>query len=241
MKGWQSNSKSHKRAAALLFPITLGAILSCTLPTGQERSNHTPISVTPRITLPQQWTDTPETDPLKELGWAEFQGNGVSLWLPDRYRGGDPTVHLEDIILQIREMGSEFEETAQSLEANPGSFLLWVFDTEVSAVGFRPNVNVVFERVPPEITMAEYLEAALDHIPEEYQVLSTEVTSLGNFSQIGVILLQINLYGHDLKEIGYIIKKGGTIFITTYACNAVEFDTQLPVFEQSIATFEAEG
>ena len=241
MKVWQTSSKAHRLAAVLPFLLLALAVIACSFSAGDDRTSNTALPVTPRITLPPQWTDTPGTDPLKQSGWAEYKGNGVSLWLPERYSRGDPATELETIIQQIREMGPEFEETAQSLEENPGSFLLWVFDSELSSAGFRPNVNVVFERVPPEITMQEYLDAALQHIPEKYQVLSTEVTSIGEHEPIGVIVLQINIYGHDLKEIGYIIKHGGTIFITTYACDAVDFEQQLPIFEQSIATFKAEG
>lgn len=199
-------------------------------------SNYTPAAVTP-ATLPPKWTPTTSNIPTPIPGWERFSTRDFEIWLPERYDGGSPGQEIEVIAEQLSQMGPSFQEVAEALREDPNLIALWMFDTEAETSGFVTNVNLTEEQVSETITVIDYMAAAQDILPEEYQVVGQEVVSLAAYPQAGRLFIDTVVAGTQIKEVLYVIKEGTQMYLITYATIADEFEGRLPTFELSAETF----
>ncbi len=160
------------------------------------------------------------------------------MWLPDTWVGGDVSRDLEVIIKRMRDLGSNYEGTAQMLEQNRSAFLLWAFDPKVGDSGFLTNVNVITEQVPSTVSMDTYLDAATRQLPVGFRAIERGLVSIEGY-ETGRLVLEAALGGQQIKEVIYAVKRETTVWAVTYATSAAEFDRRLPAFEGSIRTFAA--
>ncbi len=222
------------RVGALL--IFLGAILlnsAC----GRDTAFYSDIPLTP-ASLPATWTPTTKPVFAPPAGWILFDSQEVEIWLPDSFKGGDPEQDIPALIDQMRADGGHFAEAAEILESNPGSFLLWMFDSAESASAVLTNLTIVKEIVPVGITVGQYLEAAQSHFPDSYNVIVSGPVTLATEFETGRIVLETSYDGLAIKEIVYVLKLGDIIYGLTFATSVEEFDSRLPVFKQSAETFQ---
>ena len=160
------------------------------------------------------------------------------MWLPDTWVGGDVSKDLGVIIKRLRDLGPNFEGTAQMLEQNRSAFLFWAFDSKIGDSGFLTNVNVVTEQVPSTVSIDTYLDAAIKQLPSGFRAIERGLASIGGY-EAGRIVLEASISGRQIKEVLYVIKRESTVWVVTYATSAEEFDKRLPAFEGSIRTFAA--
>lgn len=177
-----------------------------------------------------------EPAPTSIPGWKKFEGDGVELWLPESFEGGNLDEDLEVIVDRLKQLGPDFENIAQMIEQNPSAFVLWAFDSEVGDAGFLTNVNATREQIFPSITMDTYLDAATKQLPPQFRVVDREIVSLDHY-EAGRLFVDLTISGTEAKEVLYAIKDGDTMWIVVYATGADEFDERLPTFERSINTF----
>ena len=180
-------------------------------------------------------TTQPSATPIP--GWEKFEGQGVELWLPESFEGGDLREDLEVIVERLRNLGPDFEPMAQMIEQNPSMYVIWVFDSEVGPSGFLTNVTITTERVLSAMTLDTYMDIALGQLPDHFQVMERGIVTLGDH-QAGRVVVEFALYGVVAKELMYVIKDGTTIWAITYATGVEVFTERLPIFEQSALTFK---
>jgi hypothetical protein len=230
----------HRAIASLLLcPALLGVACLSSGPTGSARgdlSNYTPVAITANITLPPEWTATPAETATPIPGWRLFEGRSVTVWLPESFIGGDPGQDLNAMLDQLRLLGGRFAESADKLQADPGSFLLWVFDSAPTASGAVTNMTVVKEEVPRDVTMQEYLDAVQGLFPPEMRIVHSGTMSLPRYPEAAQMVLETEVQGLALKEVAYLVKYGSTMWAVTYATGAQDYDALLPTFEQSIVS-----
>ena len=169
------------------------------------------------------------------MGWEKYEGGSVELWLPESYEGGN----LEDIDLvveKLKNLGPDFEQMAQTLEQNPSLFVIWAFDFKVGTSGFLTNVSVAKEKVLSAFTVDTYLDAVINQIPAQFQVVERDIVSLNDL-KAGRLLLEITISGMDVKEMMYVIKDGNFMWVITFTTGANEFVQRLPDFEKIALTF----
>jgi hypothetical protein len=174
--------------------------------------------------------------PTSIPGWEKFAGNGVELWLPESYEGGNLNKDLDTIVDHLRELGPDFENIAQMIEQNPSAFALWAFDSEGSEAGFLTNINVTKEQIFSSITVDTYLDAAIKQFPPEFQLVDRRIVSLDRY-EAGRLLVELTLSSIKAKEALYAIKDDDTMWLVVYATRTSEFEQRLPTFEQSVNTF----
>jgi hypothetical protein len=180
-------------------------------------------------------THTPEPTPIP--GWIKFEGNGVELWLPDTYLGGDLSKDLEVIKEKLKNLGPEYEPSLKAIEQiNPSASLLWAIDSEVSSFGFLSNVNVFKEQVLSTISVDTYIDAIEKQLPSRFKLIERSNIQLDRYSA-GSMLFDSTAPGRQTKEIFYIIKEGNTIYGIVYATYGDEFEQQQVIIEKSINTF----
>lgn len=231
--------RSRAIACLLLFPVLLGLACLSSGPTGPARrdlSNYTPVAVTANITLPPEWTATPDQTATPIPGWHMLEGRGLSIWLPESFLGGDPGQDLDGMLEELRRLGGRFAESADMLQANPSNFILWVFDSASTASGAVTNMTIVREDVPPDITMQEYLDAVQGLFPPEMRIVQSGTMSLPRYPEAAKLVFETEVQGLALKEVAYLVKYGATMWVVTFATGAQDYDQLLPIFEQSITT-----
>ncbi len=189
------------------------------------------VSLTDRAPAPPaQPTPTPIP------GWKALEGEGVTLWLPVSFTGGDPETDLELIVGSVRALGPEYLQLAQMIEQNQTAFVIWAFDAQVGPSGFLTNVNVTREKAPSATTVSAYMEAVVKQLPSDFRVVGREVVALDRY-QAGQLTLEFTVLGRAGKQLSYMIKDGRTMWTVTYSTGADEFERRQPIFEQSAHTF----
>jgi len=181
----------------------------------------------------------PEPTATPIPGWEKFEGEGVELWLPESYDGGDLDEDLDVVVENLRRLGPDFEQMAQIIEQNPTMYVIWAFDSEVGSSGVLSNVALTKERVLSAITMDTYLDAATNQFPAAFEVTERDIVTLGDY-EAGRLVIEFEIQGVGGKELMYAVKDGTTMWAFVYATGADEFDERLPVFEQSALTFAIE-
>jgi hypothetical protein len=170
-------------------------------------------------------------------GWEKFTASGIEIWLPESFEGGDLENDLDVIVEKLKSLGSDFEGIAQAIEANPSTFALWVFNTKVGESGYLTNMNITTEKVLSTITLDTYVDAFKKQIPSSMSITDQQKVQLNQFEAVRLVV-ETDVYNITAKELVYIVKDQNTIWAITYATSGDEFNSLLPVFEQSALTFK---
>ena len=185
----------------------------------------------------------PETVPTIEImptsipGWEKFEANGVELWLPESYDGGNLKEDLQTVVEKIKSLGPEYENMATVIEQNPDMFAVWAFDSNIGASGSLTSTAITFEKVMSVVTIDTYLDAASSQLPASFVVTDRQIVKLNGYDA-GRLVIEFSISGTDGKELMYAVKNGNTFWVLTYGTGADEFDQRLPEFEKSALTFK---
>jgi serine/threonine-protein kinase len=180
---------------------------------------------------------TIETLPTSIPGWEKFEANGVELWLPESYDGGNVKEDLQTVVEKIKSLGPEYQNMATVIEQNPDMFAIWAFDSKIGASGSLTSAAITFEKVMSVITIDTYLDAASSQLPASFVVTDRQIVKLNGYDA-GRLMIEFSISGTDGKELMYAVKNGNTFWVVTYGTGADEFDQRLPEFEKSALTFK---
>jgi hypothetical protein len=205
-------------------------------PTAIPSATPTPVpSITPSITPSPTITLTPTATPIP--GWSIIQGNSVSLWLPDSWRGGNLQDDLDRLLADAAGGASALQQYAGVLAENRDAVNLWAYDTQSTSNFHLTNVNIGQEQVDDAVTVDIYIDAINRNLPENFTVTGRELIDI-NGSSGGRIFIDVLINGLLIKEVMYISKVGNVMWLVTFAATDDTFDTQLQVIEQSVQTLE---
>jgi hypothetical protein len=203
------------------------------------------VTVTPSITpsqttIPSQTptptiTPTPTETPIP--GWSPISGDGVSLWLPDSWQGGNPQDDLDRLLAEAANTAREVSQYAGVLEENRSAINLWAYDTASSGNFHLTNVNIGQEAVDDAITVDLYMDAIDRNLPESFTITGRQLMDILE-NQGGRIFIDVNVNGLVIKEVMYIFKVGDLMWLVTFAAESDVFDAQLPIIEMSMQTME---
>jgi hypothetical protein len=177
-------------------------------------------------------------------GWERFEGEGFEVYLPESYEGGGRPEDLAAVAQTLREAGNE--TMAQAVESSQDYILLYVVDTEISnEFDFYTNVNVIREQNSAinDITIEDYADLTISQLEGFGGIIIVEsgTVNVPGFDawRITEELDAASLFGAEgkLSNVQYLLKKGDTVWVLTYTTESSEFDTRLPIFEQSVLTF----
>jgi hypothetical protein len=172
--------------------------------------------------------------------WQEFQAGRVHLWLPGSFEGGNVDTELPKVVEALRMLGAEYVDMAEYLEQNPGVFVLWVVDTVPGPSGGLANVNVTKEDVPETVSLQEYLDASVDLLPSDFEVVDQGIVTLGD-REVGKLVLSVVSASLRRMSVVYVFRDGARFWNVTYASDAGEFVERTPTWETSIHSFWLEG
>jgi hypothetical protein len=209
--------------------------------TGAAISSATPpVTVTPALNDDPMPTPAPTNAPQPTLiftpttipNWKQINGQGVSLWLPATWMGGS----VQEGAQALLTLGPGYGQYTSQIEANADAILLWAFDANILDGAHITNVTIGSERMPREVRVDTYMEALSTKLPSQFRIIEQSSLEIAG-REAGSLLILVETGGVIVKEIMYIIKEGGTLWLITYAASDIEFETHLPVFELSINTF----
>ncbi len=183
-------------------------------------------------------TDSPTTSAeieseAPQADWQLIQGNGISLYLPPSYIGGNPETDLDEIREGLIAINPEYEQRVEQIEQNAGDIALMAFESEQPQQGFLTNVNITSTEAE-EATLEEYIEAITTQLSQIYTIEdSNSAITVGEYPA-GKITASIEAPDATVKQLFYIIQDESTFWIVTYATTSDAFDERLSEFEQSV-------
>jgi hypothetical protein len=196
----------------------------------QEKPTPEPTFTTEAVVEQPQFTLTGPS------GWSQFSNNEISIWVPGNWDGGDPSNDLDTMLDAIEEANPEFAQYSAAIRANPEAFLYWGFDLN-SSNNFLTNMNLVKERVPSSITVAQYIDALTGQLPAIYNIINTDIYSKGGF-QVGEIVTQVELNGSLIGQIMFIVRGDNAVYALTFTTELAQFDQREDEFRQMFDYFE---
>lgn len=229
----------HRYLIFLLMLLTATS-LACSLFSSEEAPAETSPSSeaeTPTAQLVVTMSPASESEGAEvSTTFARYEGDGMEIWLPDTYEGGDLDEDLDLILDGLNQLGSDFEQIAQMIEQNPSLFAFWAFDSKVGNTAFLTNANVTREEVVSAVDIETYMDLAFSQFPADFQIVEREMVTIDG-QPVGRAILEFAVSNLAGKEILYIYKVGDNIWVITFATSAPEFDRRLPDFEESARTF----
>ncbi len=179
---------------------------------------------------------TPTSAPAAIPGFTKYAASGIEIWFPESWQGGDLENDLDVVVSNLKSMGSEYDQIAQMIEANPTAFVLWVFDPNVGDTGYLTSANLVKEQVLSAITLDTYIEAVKAQLPSSMVIDDQKIVKVGQYDAAR-LEIALDISGVKARELMYIYLYNNTVWALTFATSEGEFSTRLPVFEQSASTF----
>lgn len=217
------STATTRRKGALLGMLGVGLVLICGL-----------CAVLPVLTLLGRRVEAVTAAQAPPPGWQRFSSGRVSIWLPQRFVGGDARQpeHLQRELERADPLVAHL--MLDTLRDNQGVLLLAV-DRQSNFDQFVNHLLVLEERAPARIRLETYMRAALHHAGDQVRVLEQEVIPIGA-QHAGRIVLEQDGACH-CTQLVYIFKSGSSFWSVLFSSASVQFDQLRPLFEQSVQTF----
>ena len=137
-------------------------------------------------------------------------------------------------------MGSIGERMASFIESTRNSTIFWAFDTEVASVATNANIG----NDPASMPVSQFMEEECQQLSAYYQqqiggtadCLETSVVAVGNFKDVGRVVVEESISGTEMKAIQYIIKQGNYFWEVTFTTDASRYSESITIFETAIST-----
>jgi hypothetical protein len=181
-------------------------------------------------------TPTPRPTMTPIPGWEKFEGTGIEIWLPEHFVGGNISENLDLISEQIKSLGPEYEPYLQQILQNPSMFSLWAYDSELGSSRYLTNIGITTDKVSSLVPIDTYTDESVSQLPDTFHLLERDRVTL-NGRDARRLVVEMKLPGISAKALMYILVDGNTVWLITYTTASDEFDSRLPVFEQSANTF----
>lgn len=226
---------------------TTGSVAAITLPP----SYTLPPTITPGPTATTTPVPTPTLWPTSVpiLGWKEIVGQGVSLWLPEEYDGGNPAQELDALMERYITVGGDPKYTDSNKRLiTKQKTLLFAFAPPSQEYGaFMIWVRVYHETISGPATADSFLDKNLaSKFGPNYRVVGREEVMLDDLRTMRVLVETSDEFMGDYylvkayeEMVYYFIKTGNDLWILEYSCDRGYFDATLPLFEQSARSFRA--
>jgi len=121
---------------------------------------------------------------------------------------------LEIPITKLKTLRSDFEQVAAMIEANPTTFVLWTFDTEIGISSNLTNLNIVRKQVLSAVTQEMYLQAISWQLPTYLAIAEQEPGKLEKYDSHRLVI-DTEISSVTGNEFIYLIKDGNSIWTLT--------------------------
>ncbi len=169
-------------------------------------------------------------------GWVKFQTQGAALWLPGSFVGGDILNHKDQVIGQIKSLGSFFKSEAEAMKKPPTGTVLWMVDKTKDTSAVITSVRVRYQTLSNDTTLEQYIK---DYLAEKSNAPTINGTKkLVMLGREARRLTYQELAGTlEYTRIDYFIKDESDFWVVSYIMNPNIYFDMLPMVEQSMQTF----
>ena len=202
----------------------------------------------------------PEITGTPRLGWTAIKGEGVALFLPQGFVGGNPGRDLDKITEQLKAIDPNYEQKLLGITQNPTAVALLAFKYALDTSTVEPqntkdqsisgnipapnnvatiNVNITNQSLPKEVSLNGIMESSSQKIAKVYQVSEQKIISIKQ--QDGARIVAAIPNGKPaIKQVFYLIPKTEQkkVWVVTYTTLDKDFDSLLPMFTESIETLQ---
>lgn len=223
-----------------LLSVLFGILILMTLSSCQDFSPRNPqvSSDDPKL---EATASSLEAFDLAAENWQTMAGEGITLSLPETYRGGNPVRDLTTLETALTDLDQGYEKRLQPIKQNLEQTALIAFDARSLTTDALTNVNVVQHPINQKTALEDYLAATVEELQATHQI-EEETILTQNQASLGRIIANVTTdEGVSLKQLFYLQRQGETVWITTYTTPASEFRGRLPNFEQSIGSLEIQS
>lgn len=183
-------------------------------------------------------------------GWIAIKGEGVALFLPQGFVGGNPGRDLDKITEQLKAIDPSYEQKLLGITQNPTAIALLAFDTQgnknqannsrgITNTSVPTNINITSQSMPKDATMGSLMEKSSQQISQVYQVSEQKIMTIKQ-QEVARITATIANSNVNMKQLFYLVPTADQkkLWIVTYTTLSQDFDRLLPMFTESIATLE---
>ncbi|MDR9404519.1 MAG: hypothetical protein RI580_13880 [Halothece sp. Uz-M2-17] len=219
-----------------LFSFLFGILILMTLSSCQDFSPRNP-----QVSSNNPTSASLEAFDLSAENWQTMKGEGITLSVPETYRGGNPVRDLTNIETALTDLDQNYETRLQPIKQNLEQTALLAFDARSFTADALTNVNVVQQSLNQQTSLENYLATTVKQLQATHQI-EEETIITHNQSSLGRIVANVTTQeGVSLKQLFYLQPQGETVWITTYTTPSSEFQGRLPNFEQSIASLDIQS
>jgi hypothetical protein len=255
MTGMQVGILATLSAVALLSICGVSWVILSTSaslsPPAAEAPTDLPIPATasPTDQASAEPTSTPTPTPLPIAtsappgGWVEFQAQGVDLWLPGNFVGGDMLDQRSETIKQVDKLGKYFKNVVVEMRNAPKETLLWMLDKNIDQSIIITLVVVQHYTSTQDKNIDQFVQDDLNSndngtpVAMFITVNETKKMTLLGYEVRRLTFQQSIAGGHEAIGIIYYIKAGADFWTIKYSLDPSEYVDLLPTVEQSIHTF----
>lgn len=193
-------------------------------------------------------------------GWTAIRGEGVALFLPQGFIGGNPGRDLDKIKVQLKAIDPNYEQKLLGITQNPTAVALLAFKYALDTSTIEPkntkdqsisgnipapnnvamtNVNITNQSLPKETSLNSIMESNIQKVAKVYQVSEQKIISIKQ-QDAARIIASIPNGKPAIKQVFYLIPKAEQkkLWVVTYTTLGKDFDSLLPMFTESIETLQ---
>lgn len=184
-------------------------------------------------------------------GWVAIKGEGVALFLPQGFVGGNPGRDLDKITEQLKAIDPSYEQKLLGITQNPTAVALLALDTQgfndsnnksqgnTSSSPVPININITSQAMPKNVTVRSLMETSSQQIAKGYQVSEQKIITVKQ-QEMARIVVTVSNGNLDIKQLFYLVPSVNRqkAWVVTYTTLSKDFDRLLPMFTESIETLQ---
>jgi hypothetical protein len=199
-----------------------------------------PVHVTPSAT-PEPGTATPEPTPTSiapmapPAGWINFSSNGVSLYLPPEFIGGDAKDQRSETVNRINNMGKPYNSLSKDVQAAAPELVLFAVQKEEAAPAVITTMWAFADMYPPDYSLEDYLNQDIFKLSSSGMVTEKKKMTILGHEALRVVM-QTRSGGWDVVTVWYAIKDDIYFWRIIYTSSLNDYFTKQDIFTRSIGT-----
>ncbi len=178
-------------------------------------------------------TDEPAID-MED--WITLEGDGVSLMVPPQFEGGSVEDMLEILDSVEGFLGEDFAALIEVARNNPELYKLFAIAPELLRDGVLTNINITGSPLGMALPMETILELLPASFPDVMEIVETEVISVGDYDEVGRIILEMEMMGLSQQIVMYAFLIEEDLYAIAFTTSVDAYKELGPVFEQIAAT-----
>ncbi len=167
--------------------------------------------------------------------WQKVSVEGFQMFLPESYLIGT-SIDFDSTINNIRKMGPQFEDVANTLNQNREAIITFAVDKKIGDSGGVTQIIVGKISWSSNESAENYMNALIENLPNQIQVLHSEIFSDKNYPMFQIISAVNSPQSGDIKQVIYGIQNGGAIWQIVFTTPSDEYELRLSEFEQVVET-----